>query len=163
MTEFGNLGVEIPAEYVTIKYKENSRKEGKKVSKTLLRETGNIAAITLILGALEVLVTVPLGYFGIPAVLGTLLGCAVAVFNFALMGIILERCISRGKSASWLMGMGYIVRLAIIAASILWAIKAPYLNYICAVIPLLFPRIAIFIINSARKKKERKPENDERT
>ncbi len=76
------------------------------MSKTLLRETRSIALLIIVMGAAEVAVAAALGHFGKGAVLGTLLGCAVAVFNFMLMGIILEKCISREKSASWLMGAG---------------------------------------------------------
>ncbi len=132
------------------------------MSKTLIRETGNIALISAILGVIQIIVTIPIGYFGGGAALGTLLGCAAAVINFALMGIILEKCVARGKGAQGLMGMGYILRLAIIAAVIIWAIKADYLNWVCAAIPLLFPRIAIYIINFIRRK-ERTAEKDERT
>lgn len=132
------------------------------MSKTLIRETRNIALVSLILGAIQVAVTVPVGYFGYQAVLGTLLGCAAAVLNFALMGIILEKCMSKGKRASNLMGLGYIARLAVIAAVIIWAVKVSYLNYVCVVIPFIFPRIAIYIINFVRRK-ERKSETDERT
>ncbi len=123
------------------------------MSAQLLREVKNIAIAAVILGAVQVLVTVPLGYFGTAAILGTLLGCITAVFNFFLMGIILEKCLYRQSSASGLAGVGYILRLAIIAAVVVWAMKVSYLNYVCVVIPLLFPQIAIFIINAVRRRK----------
>ncbi len=132
------------------------------MSKTLICETRNIALITLILGAVQLVVTLPVGYFGYAAALGTLLGCIVSVLNFFLMGLFLEKSVSKEKGASSLMGMGYILRLIIIAAAIIWAIKVSYLNYVCVVIPLIFPRIAIYIINFIRRK-ERKSETNERT
>lgn len=132
------------------------------MSKTLLNEIRNIALITAILGIIQVIITIPAGYFGHPAVLGTLLGCAVAVLNFSLMGIIFEQCVSREKGASGMMGIGYILRLAVIAAAVIWAMKVPYLNYVCTVIPLIFPQIAIFILNAVRRR-ERNPKDNERT
>ena len=78
------------------------------MSKTLLVEIRNIAIGVIILGAVQVLVTLPTKFFGLSAIFGTLLGCAVAILNFALMGIILERCVSKQKGASGLMGVGYI-------------------------------------------------------
>lgn len=132
------------------------------VSKTLIKEIRNIALITVALGIVQLIITKITGFFGYPAVLGTLLGCFVAVINFALMGFILERCVSRNTGSSGLMGFGYIVRLGLIALAIVWAIKVTYLNYVCVIIPLLFPQIAIFIINALRKK-ERKAEEDGRT
>ena len=125
------------------------------MSKTLLVEIRNIAIGVIILGAVQVLVT-------LPTIFGTLLGCAVAILNFALMGIILERCVSKQKGASGLMGVGYIGRLALIALAVIWATKVDYLNYVCVIIPLIFPQISIFILNLTRKK-EREVSEDERT
>ncbi|MCD8180249.1 MAG: ATP synthase subunit I, partial [Firmicutes bacterium] len=127
----------------------------------LIREIRNIAVFTGVLGILQILITVPAGYFGYAAVLGTLLGCAAAIINFALMGIILEKCVSAERGAAGLMGFGYIGRLAIIAAAVVWAMRVSYLNYVCVIIPLIFPQIAIFILNAVRNK-ERKSD-DERT
>ena len=132
------------------------------MSKTLLVEIRNIAIGVIILGAVQVLVTLPTKFFGLSATFGTLLGCAVAILNFALMGIILERCVSKQKGASGLMGVGYIGRLALIALAVIWATKVDYLNYVCVIIPLIFPQISIFILNLTRKK-EREVSEDERT
>lgn len=132
------------------------------MSKTLLVEIRNIAIGVIILGAVQVLVTLPAKFFGLSAIFGTLLGCAVAILNFALMGIILERCVSKQKGASGLMGVGYIGRLALIALAVIWATKVDYLNYVCVIIPLIFPQISIFILNLTRKK-EREVSEDERT
>lgn len=127
----------------------------------LIREVRNVALITLILGAIQVIVTIPLGYFGSPAVFGTLLGCAVAILNFAFMGIILERSLSNSRAAAGLVGTGYILRLVFIAVAVVWAMKVDYLNYVCVVIPLIFPQLSIFIINAVRKKEGKS--DDERT
>lgn len=132
------------------------------MSKTLLVEIRNIAIGVIILGAVQVLVILPTKFFGLSAIFGTLLGCAVAILNFALMGIILERCVSKQKGASGLMGVGYIGRLALIALAVIWATKVDYLNYVCVIIPLIFPQISIFILNLTRKK-EREVSEDERT
>ena len=132
------------------------------MSKTLLVEIRNIAIGVIILGAVQVLVTLPTKFFGLSAIFGALLGCAVAILNFALMGIILERCVSKQKGASGLMGIGYIGRLALIALAVIWATKVDYLNYVCVIIPLIFPQISIFILNLTRKK-EREVSEDERT
>lgn len=131
------------------------------MSKTLLREIKNVSLITLILGIVQILTTIPAGYFGSAAIMGTLLGIAAAILNFSLMGIILERSLSNSKAASGFMGIGYILRLAFIGAAVVWAMKAEYLNYVCVIIPLIFPQISIFIINALRKKEGRS--DDERS
>lgn len=132
------------------------------MSETLTKELKSVSLLTLILGVIQVLITVPAGYFTSAAVFGTLLGCAAAVINFALMGIILERCVSGERGTAGLMGFGYIIRLALIGAAVVWAMKSSYLNYVCVIIPLLFPQIAIFIINMKRRR-ERKADDNERT
>ncbi len=132
------------------------------MSEILAKEIKNISIATAVMGIIQLIITVPAGYFGYPAALGTLFGCIIAVANFTLMGVILEKCVSGGRGASGLMGFGYIARLALIAVVVIWAMKADYLNYVCVIIPLLFPQIAVFIINFARRK-ERKADDNERT
>ena len=87
-----------------------------------------------------------------------------SIFRFKSLcsPIILERCVSKQKGASGLMGVGYIGRLALIALAVIWATKVDYLNYVCVIIPLIFPQISIFILNLTRKK-EREVSEDERT
>ncbi|MGN0150138.1 MAG: hypothetical protein ACI4C7_07830 [Clostridia bacterium] len=122
------------------------------MSKTLLTEIRNIAIITAILGILQIIITAIIGCFDLSAVLGTILGWTVAIFNFSIMGIIFEFCINNSKGATGIMGFGYIARLLVIGAVIVWAMKVDYFNYICAVIPLVFPQAAIFILNIIRSK-----------
>lgn len=136
------------------------------MSKNLIKEIKNIALGTLILGVVQAIGTVIIAYLvNFPvhsAIWGTVLGCTVAILNFSLMGIMLERCVTKGKGASGLMGIGYILRLVIIALAVVWAMKVNYLNYLCTAVPLLFPRITIFILNFIRNR-ERKSKTDERT
>lgn len=141
--------------------KSGLRKEAGAMSEVLIKEIKNVSLITAALGLVQILILIPTRYFGAPAVLGTLLGCAAALLNFTLMGIILERAVSNSKSASGFMSVGYILRLALICAAVIWSMKADYLNYVCVIIPLLFPQISIFIINLVRKKKEKS--DNERT
>lgn len=130
------------------------------MSGTLKKEIRNISVIAFALGIIQILITIPAGYFGLPAVLGTLLGFCTAIFNFGLMGIILEQCVEKQSGASYLAGFGYIFRLAVIAGAVIWAMKVWYLNYVCVVIPLIFPQLAIFVLNIIRKKGRN---NNERT
>ena len=140
---------------------EKRQKGEREMSKTLLREIKNVSLITLILAVVQIIITVPAGYFGSAAVFGTLLGSVVAIMNFTFMGIILERSLSNSKAASGFMGIGYILRLAFIGAAVIWAMKVDYLNYVCVIVPLVFPQISIFIINAVRKKEGKS--DDERT
>ena len=132
-------------------YSSNIKGE-KAMSSVILKETKNISLITLAFVTIDIIVIWALGYFGVATLLGTLLGWAVSVINFFLMGLILHFSLSN-KAAPALMGFGYILRLALIALALIWAIKVDYLNHICVVIPLVFPQIAIFILSHIRKDK----------
>lgn len=118
----------------------------------LLKEVKNILIISVVLGILQIIAAALLGYFSFAAVLGTALGIFTAVFNFFLMGVFIQKSLSKGKAASVYTNLGYIFRLALIAAVIIWSMKAEYLNYVCVIIPLAFPTAAIFILNAVRNK-----------
>lgn len=129
------------------------------MSKALLVEIRNIFIGVVLFGIIQIILTVPIGYFGKEAVLGTVLGCIVAVLNFTLMGFILEKSVVKKKLASSFVGLGYVLRLAIIAAAVLWAIKVDYLNYVCVAIPVMvFTQLTIFIVNFVRKKERKQSE-----
>lgn len=128
------------------------------MSDTLKGEIKHIALFVLILGAVQIVIAALTDFVGVGVILGTLLGCGLAIFNFALMGVIMEIGISRKKGASGIVGIGYALRLLIIAAVIVWAMCADYLNYLCVAIPLTFPQISIFILNKMRKKETDKNE-----
>ena len=139
----------------------SKRERGKYVSKTLLVEIRNIAIGVIILGAVQVYLLLCRQSFWFICNIRTLLGCAVAILNFALMGIILED-VCQSKRCVRTYGESVIGRLALIALAVIWATKVDYLNYVCVIIPLIFPQISIFILNLTRKK-EREVSEDERT
>lgn len=98
------------------------------------------------------------GYFDTGVILGALLGYATAMANFILLAITLSKSLGRAENATRTMGLSYVLRMVLIAAVVIIAITLPIFNYVAAVIPLLFPRIAIMIMNLKNKKV--KPEND---
>ena len=52
-----------------------------------------------------------------------------------------------------LWGVGYIGRLALIALAVIWATKVDYLNYVCVIIPLIFPADFYIILILREKRK----------
>ena len=111
---------------------------------------------------LELLVFFILGFFDIAVLYGGLLGSLVSFLNFFFLAVTVEMSVKKGKSnAQGTMGISYMVRLLFIALAVVFAIKSSYINYVSAVIPLIFPRISILILNILSKKGEAK--KDERT
>ena len=76
--------------------------------------------------------------------LGTLLGFLAAVGNFLLMGITVQNALDKSeKEAADLMKVSQRGRLFMLFAVALLAYLVPVFNIIAAVIPMIFPRIAV--------------------
>lgn len=118
------------------------------LSNVVLKEIKKIGICTAVLTAVMLIVFKIIGYFNSAAFFGALLGYLINFFNFVVMSITVEFALSKHKSkASSLMGLSYFVRLAVIAVAVCYAIKSPHINYVAAVIPLIFTRISVYILN----------------
>ncbi len=123
------------------------------------KQIGNISSIVLIFGLVQAVVFAVLSRVTSVTLLqglaGTVAGCLMAVFNLLLLGISVEKSLKKGeKNAQAYMSITYIGRLLITAALLIAVIKLPGIfNLWAAVIPLVFPRIAILIINLKSKNK----------
>ena len=128
------------------------------LQKGILTELKKMFIWVATLSLLELILFFVFGFFDKTAVFGTLLGAAVSFLNFLFLAFTVEQTVKKGKGAAQsFMGGSYTVRLCFIAVAVVFAIKSPYINYVAAVIPLLFPRICILATNlSTKKKKEDK-------
>lgn len=116
----------------------------------------------LIMSALELLLFFAFGYFNMAVLYGTALGALVSFLNFLFLAFSIEKSVNKEKKgAQSVMGTSYSLRLIFIAAAVVFAIKSPHINYLSALIPLIFPRIAIMISKVILKKREAKA--DERS
>lgn len=107
------------------------------------------AVFAVILGALSFV----LDFSVKAALLGTALGAAAACASFFILALNVQHSVERSaKGAQLSMGFGYLFRLAIAGLVIILAIKLPMVfNVWTTAIPLVFPRLAIFIINFTQK------------
>lgn len=135
------------------------------LSPELKKQFNTISRVVLILGAAELGVFLVLSLvFDISflrALLADILGCAAAILNFYLLARSVEKSLEKGsKGAQAHMGLSYMGRLALVAAMVIIAIKLPSIfNLWAAVIPLLFPRIAIMLTNLKSKSDVKGDEN----
>ncbi|MBQ4110864.1 MAG: ATP synthase subunit I [Clostridia bacterium] len=124
------------------------------LSKSVIKEIGRMAIGVLVLYVVMLLIFLVAGYFDSKVVLGGLLGSIYAIINFVLLGFSVEKSVGKGtKGAQATMGTSYTLRLILTAAVVLWAIKAPYFNYVATAIPLVFPRIVIYVLTFIDSKK----------
>ncbi|MDO4563665.1 MAG: ATP synthase subunit I [Clostridia bacterium] len=124
-------------------------------SKDVLRQIRKVSVVIVILGAVMTAVFAALGRFDMTVAVSACAGCLFAIFMFILLAFFVERSVTRGKNgAQASMFIGYVIRMALTALFVFWAIYSPDINLWAAVIPLLFTRIAIMVLNIRRTKKD---------
>jgi len=86
-------------------------------------------------------------------IIGTVGGCFIAVLNFALMCITIQRAVNIGeqKSMKAFIQGSYNGRLLMQAGWIVAAYLMPWTNVFAAAIPLLFPNLMIFYLQARGK------------
>lgn len=114
----------------------------KKVDATVYRETRYILAWVLVLSALLQAVFLVLGRWDITVLAGNALSDGVAVLNFFLMGLTVQKALEKDeKDAKTAMKLSQTYRMLFLVVAV--AVGASLLNLWASIIPLFFPRIAI--------------------
>lgn len=126
-----------------------------KPQEAVIKETKHIAIGTLILSAAMLAVFALAGRFEMMVLLGALYGCALAVGNFFLLGLTVQRVAESAsgddpdqvKLAKLRMRRSYTLRLLAEAGLLILGISVFKLNWIACFCPLVFPRIIILVLN----------------
>lgn len=117
------------------------------MSESVMREVKRITVCVALLTAVMLAFFAVFGRFDLPVLYGGILGCAVSILNFFIMSFSVEKSLEKSKTkAGSLMALSYFLRLTFIGLAVFWAIKAPYFNYIAAIIPLVFIRLSVYIV-----------------
>ena len=140
-------------------------------------ETKKIAIGVMVLSALMVAVFLILRKFDYTVLLGALLGSGAAIGNFFLMALSVQKVASEmsplpveeekteaegeeegdkplspeAKNARKKMQLSYTLRMLMLAGIAVLAVLLPCFHSVAALLPLLFPRIVIFIIGLIQK------------
>ena len=117
----------------------------KKIERAILRETVYTACWVLILSLLMQAVFLLLGKWGWTVLTGNLLGAAVAVLNFFLLGLGVQKAAAKEdpKEAKQVIQVSYGARLLLVGVLAVVGVALPWFHSIAAVVPLLFPQIAM--------------------
>ena len=116
------------------------------IDSTVKRESLYIATAVVILSMLMEAVFLVTGYWDLTVLWGNLLGGGVAVLNFFLMGLTVQKALNKDeKEAAAMMKFSQTYRLLLIAAAAGVGALVPVFNVFAVIIPLFFPRIAIAI------------------
>lgn len=118
----------------------------KKIDATVLKETRYVAGVTLILSVAMEAVFFLLGKWSFSVLWGNVLGIFGAVINFFLMGITVQNAvIKEEKEAKKLIQFSQSARMLMLFVIAAIGYLVPIFHTIAAVIPLLFPRVAVFL------------------
>ena len=112
------------------------------------KETLRIAAGTAILVAIMLAAFALLGQFSLAVLLSGLVGGVIAVVNFLLLGLTVQRVAAQSEEAQGrkIMHVSYNVRMLILLVWIILAVALPALNWVAAALPLLAPRLSIAVM-----------------
>jgi len=118
----------------------------KKLDATVVKETKYIAAWTLIFSVLMEAVFLILGKWNITVLLGNLLTGTAGVLNFLLMGIAVQRAVTKEeKEARDIMKVSHRYRLLLLLGVTVLGVALPCFHTWAVIPPLFFTRVAIML------------------
>lgn len=130
-----------------MKLQSASQREVKRIA------CGTAAGGALLVAAMFVLSMMGIGAFDYRVITGAVGGCIIAVINFTLMCMTIQRAVSIGEQKemkAFIQG-SYNGRLLLQAGWIVAAYLMPWVNVFAAAIPLLFPNLMIFYLQARGK------------
>lgn len=111
------------------------------------QETIRIAVGTAALCGVMLAVLAALGRFDHTALLGAVLGWALAAGNFLLLGITVQRAAAADeKRAKNIMQTSYTLRNLLCALGVILGFVVPVFNWVTVILPLFFPRVTILLM-----------------
>ena len=119
-----------------------------KIDKTVIKETKYIALFVLILSVLMQSVFLIIGHWHYFVLLGNIWGAAVAIGNFFVMGLFVQKAVTQDeKDAKQTIRASQSLRMVgvfiLVVVGILIFKQTP--TRVAILIPLIFPRIAIML------------------
>ena len=121
------------------------------MKKDVLKVISGTAVLCVVMDIIFLLI----GKFDLAVLWGTLLGFACASLNFCFLAFSVYKAVDKGKAAGGYIGGSYFLRLLFISIVVVYSIKSPHFNYVATVIPLVFPRVIIMVLEGIMKKKKK--------
>ena len=129
-----------------------------KPQETVLRETKRIAVGVFSMLAIMLIVYAAMGRFSLAVLLGGLIGALYAVLNFLLLGMTVQKVADMREEneelARMQMKSSYNMRMVIMILLIVVAFALPFVDGLACMIPMLFPRLTIFVLQLTGKIKD---------
>lgn len=126
-----------------------------KPNATVKNETRYIALFCVILSIIMQIVFILLGKWTYKVILGNILSLMVAILNFFVMGLTVQKAVTLEESdARKLMRSSQNLRNAGIFIAVVIGVVAPCFNTVAVIVPVFFPRIAVSFRPLIKDKKE---------
>ncbi len=117
-----------------------------KADKTIIKETKYIAVCVLIMSVFLQAVFLILKLWDYTVLLGSLLTAIAAVLNFFFMGLTVQKALTKDEAdAKKLMRSSQSIRSFGMFLVIVLGVVLPCFNTLAVIIPVFFPRLALFI------------------
>ena len=124
-----------------------------RIDPTVKKETGYIAVCVAVLTVLMEAVFLVLGYWDITVLWGGLLGAFIAILNFLLMGLTVQKAVGQEeRDAKNLMRGSQSLRMLMQLALCAIGAALPCFNLVSVLVPLLFPRLGVMLRSLTLKK-----------
>ncbi len=126
----------------------------KKVDKTVLNETKYMALFVLLLSALMQAVFLILRKWDYTVLTGNILCACAMILNFFLMGLTVQAATSKEeKEAKTMIRASQSLRFVALFAALTLGVLLPCFNTVASLVPIIFPRIAVFLRPLIKEKK----------
>ncbi len=130
-----------------------------KLDPTVKKETFYVLIGETILTALMLSVFLIVDRFDIRVLIGALSGGTIAVLNFLIMCLTIQKALSMPEeNHAKLMRASQSLRLLLMALTIILCIAVAKLNLIATLVPLLFPRIVVLVRGIMMEKSDNQDE-----
>lgn len=128
-----------------------------KIDKTVIKETKYISTFVIILSVLMQAVFLIIDKWNYTVLLGNLWGACIAVGNFFVMGLFIQKAVTQEadeakKTVKGSMSLRFMAMLVLVVIGV--AIPKVF-HFVAVLLPLLFPQIAIFIRSIVDKNKDK--------
>ena len=119
-----------------------------KLQQAVKRETAHIALGTAAFTAVENACFALAGRWDAAVLAGSVLGAAIAVGNFFVLALTVQAAAATGdeKRSKLKVQFSYSLRMLVILLALVAGFALPWFNGVAMVIPLLFPRLTIFLM-----------------
>ncbi|MBQ3554033.1 MAG: ATP synthase subunit I [Clostridia bacterium] len=115
-----------------------------RIDAAVKRETFYITASVLIFSVLMQAVFLIVGFWDVTVLFGNLYGAFLAVFNFFLLGLTVQKAVTKEeKEAKNLIKLSQTGRMLGLLVLAIVGVYLPCFHFLAVLLPLLFPRIAI--------------------